>query len=147
MWVAASARGRQEPAGPRAPGVRRRQPELIAWREGHCLPYGEGISFWALGEVLKAQAGILEFDDPATAAARLAETVAAAVQEPAERQWLETRLAPLLGLALLGLGRCATRLGRPSARAPLDEAAELFGRLRAPGLLAETGRWRLQPLL
>ena len=41
------------------------QPELIAWREGHCLPYGEGISFWALGEVLKAQAGILEFDDPA----------------------------------------------------------------------------------
>jgi class 3 adenylate cyclase len=40
------------------------QPELVAWRQGHCLPYGEGISFWALGEVLKAQAGILEFDDP-----------------------------------------------------------------------------------
>ena len=46
--------------------------------------------------------------------------------------------------ALLGLGRCATRLGRPSARDPLDEAAELFGQLRAPGLLAETGHWRLQ---
>jgi len=75
------------------------QPELIAWREGHCLPYGEGISFWALGEVLKAQAGILEFDDPATVAAKLADTVAAVVEEPAERQWLETRLAPLLGLA------------------------------------------------
>ena len=70
------------------------QPELISWREGHCLPYGEGISFWALGEVLKAQAGILEFDDPATVAAKLADTVAAVVEEPAERQWLETRLAP-----------------------------------------------------
>jgi len=46
--------------------------------------------------------------------------------------------------ALLGLGRCATRLGRPWARDPLDEAAELFGQLRAPGLLAETGHWRLQ---
>jgi tetratricopeptide (TPR) repeat protein len=42
--------------------------------------------------------------------------------------------------ALLGLGRCATRLGRPSARDHLDQAAELFGQLRAPGLLAETGR-------
>jgi hypothetical protein len=35
---------------------------------------------------------------------------------------------------------CATRLGRPSARDHLDQAAELFGQLRAPGLLAETGR-------
>jgi len=58
-----------------------------------------GHLFWALGEVLKAQAGILEFDDPATVAAKLADTVAAAAAEPAERQWLETRLAPLLGLA------------------------------------------------
>ena len=37
------------------------QPELVNWRQGHCLPYGEGISFWALGEVLKAQAGVLQF--------------------------------------------------------------------------------------
>jgi predicted ATPase len=95
------------------------QPELVAWRQGHCLPYGEGISFWALGEVLKAQAGILEFDGPATIAAKLADVVAAAVEEPAERQWLETRLAPLLGLAGEGLGRCDTRLGRPPAREPL----------------------------
>jgi hypothetical protein len=49
--------------------------------------------------------------------------------------------------ALLGLGRCATRLGRPSARDPLDEAAELFAQLRAPGParrdrpLAPPGRW------
>ena len=38
-------------------------PELITWREGRCLPYGDGISFWALGEIIKAQAGILETDD------------------------------------------------------------------------------------
>lgn len=48
--------------------------------------------------VLGAPAGILEFDDPATVAAKLAETMAAAVEEPAERQWLEARLAPLRGL-------------------------------------------------
>jgi len=37
-------------------------PELVRWREGRCLPYGEGISFWALGEIVKADAGILETD-------------------------------------------------------------------------------------
>ena len=34
----------------------------VTWRQGRCLPYGEGITFWALGEVVKAQAGILESD-------------------------------------------------------------------------------------
>ena len=32
------------------------------WRQGRSLPYGEGVSFWALGEIVKAQAGILESD-------------------------------------------------------------------------------------
>ncbi len=31
--------------------------ELITWRQGRSLPYGEGVSFWALGEIVKAQAG------------------------------------------------------------------------------------------
>ncbi len=37
--------------------------ELVTWRHGRCLPYGEGITFWALGEVVKAEAGVLESDD------------------------------------------------------------------------------------
>ena len=36
--------------------------ELISWRQGRSLPYGEGVSFWALAEMVKAQAGILEND-------------------------------------------------------------------------------------
>ena len=38
------------------------RPELTTWRQGRCLPYGEGITFWALGEILKAHTGILESD-------------------------------------------------------------------------------------
>ena len=38
------------------------KPELTRWRQGRCLPYGEGITFWALGEIVKAEAGILESD-------------------------------------------------------------------------------------
>ena len=46
-------------------------PESITWRQGRCLPYGDGITFWALGEIVKAHAGILESDDPETATAKL----------------------------------------------------------------------------
>ncbi|HEX8099266.1 MAG TPA: adenylate/guanylate cyclase domain-containing protein, partial [Actinomycetota bacterium] len=38
--------------------------EFYNWRQGRCLSYGEGITFWALGEIVKAQAGILETDSP-----------------------------------------------------------------------------------
>src|SRR5207247_281348 len=36
--------------------------ELVYWRRGRSLPYGEGVSFWALGEIVKAQAGVLGSD-------------------------------------------------------------------------------------
>ena len=36
--------------------------ELIVWRQGRSLPYGEGVPFWALVEIVKAQAGILDGD-------------------------------------------------------------------------------------
>src|SRR5438552_3806729 len=34
-------------------------PALSRWRQGHCLPYGEGTTFWSLGEIVKAECGIL----------------------------------------------------------------------------------------
>jgi class 3 adenylate cyclase len=36
-------------------------------RTGRCLPYGHGITYWALGEIVKEQLGLLE-SDPAEAA-------------------------------------------------------------------------------
>jgi class 3 adenylate cyclase len=51
-------------------------PELIWWRQGRALPYGSGVSFWAVGEMVKAQAGINENDSPETAAGKLRESVA-----------------------------------------------------------------------
>jgi class 3 adenylate cyclase len=71
------------------------KPELINWRQGRCLPYGEGITFWALGEIVKAEAGILESDSAEVAAAKL--EAAVSPDEP-ERQWLLQRLAPLVGV-------------------------------------------------
>jgi len=73
-------------------------PELVFWRQGRCLPYGEGVSFWALAGIVKAQAGILESDGASEARDKLAASVTALVEEPAEREWLRARLAPLIGL-------------------------------------------------
>jgi class 3 adenylate cyclase/tetratricopeptide (TPR) repeat protein len=75
------------------------RPELIFWRHGRCLPYGESVTFWALGEIVKAHAGILESDDARTARAKLTDCVAGLVADPAEQEWITSRLAPLIGLA------------------------------------------------
>src|SRR5207248_5881430 len=49
--------------------------ELFNWRQGRSLPYGEGVSFWALAEMVKAQAGMLESDGPDEAHAKLQQMV------------------------------------------------------------------------
>ncbi|HEX2024785.1 MAG TPA: adenylate/guanylate cyclase domain-containing protein [Actinomycetota bacterium] len=72
--------------------------ELIIWRQGRCLPYGEGVSFWALGEMVKAQAGILETDRDQAAEAKLRSTVADLIEDPDEAAWIEGHLRPLVGL-------------------------------------------------
>ena len=75
------------------------RPELVVWRQGRCLPYGDGITFWALGEIVKAHAGILESDDPAQVAGKLRAAVEALLPEAPEAEWLRARLAPLVGIA------------------------------------------------
>jgi class 3 adenylate cyclase/tetratricopeptide (TPR) repeat protein len=75
-------------------------PEVFAnWRQGRSLPYGEGVSFWALGEMVKAQAGILESDSADEAAAKLGTSVELVVRDEAEAQWVDEHLGPLVGLA------------------------------------------------
>jgi class 3 adenylate cyclase/tetratricopeptide (TPR) repeat protein len=70
------------------------RPDLVTWRQGRCLPYGEGITFWALGEILKAHTGILESDPPDVARAKLDRVL----PEGSEREWFRQRLLPLLGI-------------------------------------------------
>ncbi len=72
---------------------------LTFWRQGRSLPYGEGVSFWALGEMVKAQAGILETDTGDEAAHKLAEAVDRLLPDESEARWVESHLRPLAGLA------------------------------------------------
>jgi class 3 adenylate cyclase len=68
---------------------------LTYWRQGRSLPYGEGVSYWALAEMTKAQAGILETDDDDTVEAKLERTVNQLIDEDAE--WVLSHLRPLVG--------------------------------------------------
>src|SRR5207253_4848441 len=44
--------------------------EIVTWRQGRSLPYGDGVSFWSLAEIVKAQAGSFEADTDAEPAAK-----------------------------------------------------------------------------
>jgi len=70
------------------------QPILVTWRQGRCLPFGSNVTFWALSEVVRAQAGILESDGVARSEARLE----SALPTGPDRDRLRARLRPLLGL-------------------------------------------------
>ncbi|MGH3064352.1 MAG: ATP-binding protein [Gaiellaceae bacterium] len=75
------------------------RPELIFWRQGRCLPYGDGVAFWALGEILKSHAGILEGEREERAESKLRSAVDDVVPEAAEAAWVTRELQPLLGLS------------------------------------------------
>jgi class 3 adenylate cyclase len=75
-------------------------PELITWRQGRCLPYGEGVALWALGEVVKAQAGILDTDPADAATAKLTQAVADLIADEREAAWVIGHLQPLVGLGV-----------------------------------------------
>jgi class 3 adenylate cyclase len=72
--------------------------ETVWWHHGRCPSYGDGVTFWALGEMVKMRAGIAETDPPGVSRSKLAASIAQHVPEEDERHWLEPRLAFLLGL-------------------------------------------------
>jgi predicted ATPase len=72
--------------------------ERVWWHSGRSPAYGDGITFWALGEMVRGRAGLAEADDEATTRARIAETVRAHVPDPTEAAWVEPALLALLGV-------------------------------------------------
>jgi len=72
--------------------------EDIYWHQGRCPSYGDGVSFWALAEMVRARAGIADTDDIDTAHDKLVACLDRFVADDDERHWLQPRLGHLLGL-------------------------------------------------
>jgi class 3 adenylate cyclase len=109
-------------------GMADAEPDLITWRQGRCLPYGESVTYWALGEIVKAEVGILETDAPPEAQRKLREALQRSVPDEAERRWLEGELEALVGLA--GEGQSGGETAPAAWRRFLEAISD-----RGPGVL------------
>jgi class 3 adenylate cyclase/tetratricopeptide (TPR) repeat protein len=72
--------------------------ETVWWHHGRSPAYGEGITFWALGEMVRGRAGLVEGDDEATTRAKVRTTLVEYVPDPEEQRWIEPALLALLGV-------------------------------------------------
>ncbi|MGZ4210921.1 MAG: ATP-binding protein, partial [Actinomycetota bacterium] len=70
----------------------------VWWHQGRCLPYGEGVAFSALAEMVRMRAGIAEGEGTQSSRSKLQTIIEECITDPEERRWLEPRLAHLLGL-------------------------------------------------
>ncbi|TMK35281.1 MAG: guanylate cyclase, partial [Actinobacteria bacterium] len=80
--------------------IARETAELTYWRQGRSLPYGEGVTYWALSEMIKAQAGVLESDSAEDVRRKLHVAVRGVLADASDAEWIETRLRPLAGLSV-----------------------------------------------
>jgi class 3 adenylate cyclase/tetratricopeptide (TPR) repeat protein len=72
--------------------------ELTTWRHGHVLPYGTGVAFFALTEIVKQECGILDSDDLHAAATKLDAAIVALGLEDADATWIRNQVGPLVGI-------------------------------------------------
>src|SRR4051794_18795679 len=75
---------------------------VTAWHRGRCLSYGDGVSFWALAEIVRQRLTIAEEDPVDVAAAKLQSGLDTYLADDSERQYVGLRLARLLGLPFPG---------------------------------------------
>ncbi len=72
--------------------------ETVWFHEGRSPAYGDGISFWALGEMVRRRAGLLETHDAATTRAGVTAMLVEHVPDAEDRRWIEPALLSLLGV-------------------------------------------------
>jgi class 3 adenylate cyclase/tetratricopeptide (TPR) repeat protein len=72
--------------------------EDVYWHQGRSPSYGDSLTFWALGEMVRRRAGIAEGEEVHKSRIKLRTSVAEHVPDPDEQKWIEPRLAGLLGL-------------------------------------------------
>jgi class 3 adenylate cyclase/tetratricopeptide (TPR) repeat protein len=72
--------------------------EDVWWHRGRSPSYGDGIAFWALGEMVRRRARLTEDDDEATTRERITATLEEYVADASERERIGPALLTLLGV-------------------------------------------------
>jgi class 3 adenylate cyclase len=71
--------------------------ETVWWHRGRCLAYGEGVTYWALADMVRMRCRIAEDEDEGTGVEKLRATLTEHVLDADERAFVEPRLLQLLG--------------------------------------------------
>ncbi|HEU5404819.1 MAG TPA: adenylate/guanylate cyclase domain-containing protein [Gaiellaceae bacterium] len=72
--------------------------QIVYWHRGRCLSYGEGVTYWALADMVRMRCRIAEDDPQPDAQAKLQAALDEHLLDPEERRFVQPRLAQLLGL-------------------------------------------------
>jgi class 3 adenylate cyclase/tetratricopeptide (TPR) repeat protein len=78
--------------------------EIVWWHSGRSPSYGQGIAFWALGEMIRTRAGLAETADEPTTRAAIRAMIEEHVLDEAERSWIEPAMLTLLGIGDQSIG-------------------------------------------
>ncbi|MGA7226726.1 MAG: adenylate/guanylate cyclase domain-containing protein [Acidimicrobiia bacterium] len=90
--------------------------ETVYWHEGRSPAYGDGVTFWAVAEMIKSRAGIVDDDSDREALDRLDESLETWIADPADRAWMRPRVA-----AIIGVGEAP-----PGERSDLEAAVRMY---------------------
>jgi tetratricopeptide (TPR) repeat protein len=71
--------------------------DTVYWHRGRCVPYGEGVTYWALADMVRMRCRIAEDEDFSSGLAKLRSTLEEHLLDPDDRSFVEPRLAQLLG--------------------------------------------------
>ncbi|MFL5735978.1 MAG: AAA family ATPase [Actinomycetota bacterium] len=71
----------------------------VFWHRGRCIPYGDGVAYWALAEMVRSRLRVAEEEEPSSTRAKLHTWLAEWCPDAEERRWLESMLAQLLALS------------------------------------------------
>lgn len=71
----------------------------MLWHTGRCPAYDDGVAFSALSTAVRGRIDAADGDTEAVVRGELAASLARDVPDPGKRDWLQLRLAALLGLA------------------------------------------------
>jgi class 3 adenylate cyclase/tetratricopeptide (TPR) repeat protein len=115
--------------------------EQVWWHRGRAPSYGGGVSFWALGEMIRRRAGLAEGDDEEATRRGVAAMLAQHVPDEGERAWIEPRMLALLGVGDAGPG------GRPELFAAWRTFFERLAETGTVAFVVEDLQWSDDGLL
>lgn len=115
--------------------------EQVWWHRGRSPSYGEGVTFWALGEMLRRRAGLAEGDDEETTRRAVAAMMQLHIPDEAERAWIEPRI-----LVLFGIGEAPSG-GRTELYAAWRTFFERLAELGTVAFVVEDLQWSDDGLL